>query len=411
MRKTTHIALAVTLIVALLCGCKPLPKAPDSEPTPSEEPTASMPQATPTLTPTTTPSPTLEERQARYVDDLMSEMSLEDMVSQLFILQFDGDDGVSFTEASDELTAFVKDKNVGGYVLLANHITTRRQTRDMLNAVREASTYAPFIAIDEEGGTVSRLASAGIDGYVRQPAAGSLGTDTDAAYAVGTTIGGVLRDIGVNVDFAPVADVLTNPNNIVIGSRSYGSDPQLVGDMVSAMQRGLHDKGILTAPKHFPGHGGTAGDSHEGYVSIGADAAQLAAVEYVPFIRAIEEGAQFIMIGHITAPNADNSGLPASLSPYFLKDVLRGQLGYDGILISDAMNMGAIVEQYSPQEAAVMAIEAGMDIILMPEDYQAAANGVLAAVERGDLSEERIDESVRRILYTKVKTGVIPMAE
>ena len=309
--------------------------------------------------------------------------------------------------ASGDAGAFAVAAQAGGYILFPQDITGIEGTRALTESLA-ASGIPPFIGIDEEGGIVSRLSAAGLEGYKKPPAAAEIGRtgNADAAYEAACTIGAALQSIGVHIDFAPVADVLTEPSNTVIGTRAYGNDAALVSEMTAAFRRGLNDCGILSVTKHFPGHGGTLGDSHDGYVSILHDAARLAEVEYLPFRRAIADGAAFIMAGHITAPNADASGLPATLSPYFLTEILRGELGFEGIIVTDAMNMGAVAKNYTPAEAAALAVLAGADIILMPANYAEALDGLVNAVESGVISTERLDASVARILRAKWDAGL-----
>lgn len=403
--------ILIWMLVTALSACdsgKPAAVSSDSvealQPSPAA-PASTAPAPEPSSEPTAAPDREPESREERQITELLKNMTLEEKVSQLFMLRVD----YFFTSPGDTVKAFAEHHEAGGYVLFKSNITTVEGTRALVDCIAENSAYPPFIAADEEGGAISRLYSAGLPGYAEQPTAAEIGASGDTAYAYETAgyIGKALSSIGVNLDFAPVADVLTNPENTVIGTRSFGSDPALVGDMLAAFMQGLRDEGILSAPKHFPGHGGTGGDSHEGAVSIDADAGHLSRVEYEPFRRAIEEGAEFILTGHILAPNADGSGLPASLSPYFLTDVLREELGYEGLIVTDAMDMGAIIDHYGPDEASVLALTAGADIILIPEDYEKARSGVLAAISDGTLSEERIDESVRRVLRTKIHAGLI----
>ena len=348
---------------------------------------------------------TQEDVDALFIEEFIAGLSLEAQVSQLFIIAL----GDGFSGVSDGLSQFVMESMAGGYVLFGSNITTVEGTRALTGAIREVSAVAPFICIDEEGGVVSRLNSAGLPGYAAQPSARSVGATGDAqnASVAGEAIGSVLSSIGVNVNFAPVADVLTNPQNTAIGSRSFGSDPDAVSDMVSAFQAGLHSQGIMSAPKHFPGHGNTARDTHFGPAIVASDLEHLAAVEFVPFARAIREGAEFVMVGHITAPEAEPGGLPASLSRFFVTDVLRGELGFGGIVVTDAMNMAAVAGSYAAGEAAVLALMAGVDMILMPEDFQAAVDGVLQAARDGVLPAGRIHESLLRIFSAKLAAGML----
>ncbi len=397
-------ALIMLLLIFAMTSClDSTPEAVSSLPLPSE-----ATESTAVPTPTPTPSPSAEELEEAAVNAILDGMTLEEMVSQMFMLRFSSGGGY-FTSADEDMISFVQRNMPGGYVLFTDNITTVSQTREMVDAIMANSATPPFIGIDEEGGLVSRLASAGLDGYEAQPAAAVIGEsgDSEQAYNVASTIGAALKSIGVNLDFAPVADVLTNPENTVIGNRSFGSDANLVADMVARSIDGLHDNGIMAAAKHFPGHGGTSGDSHDGSVYIDYDEQHLSEVEYVPFKRAISEGSEFILVGHILVPNADDSGLPASLSPYFVTDVLRGELAYDGLIATDAMDMGAVAENYAPGEASVLAIKAGIDVVLIPDDYVAALDAVQAAIDSGEISEARIRESAYRIMRAKLRAGLL----
>lgn len=377
---------------------------PVENPAPTASPTPE-PTPEPTAEPTPEPTPSPEETQAQRAAEIVSGMTLEEKVSQLFMLRLPTD----FQNAYDDVVAYAQNNEAGGYVLFTDNVTTVENTKSFTDCLVTNSKTAPFIGIDEEGGIVSRLASAGLDGYEPQPAAADIGAsgDTDKAYSTGDYIGKALVSIGVNLNFAPDADVLTNPDNSVIGSRSFGSDPNLVSEMMSAYMKGLHDNGIMASPKHFPGHGGTSGDSHDGMVYIDYDKDHLNAVEYKPFERAIDDGAEFILVGHITVPNVDNSGLPASLSSYFITDVLRNSMQYNGIIITDAMDMGAIVDNYGAGDSCVMALSAGVDVLLMPSDYETALQAVLNAVSSGKITEDRINESAQRVINAKLGAGIL----
>ena len=194
---------------------------------------------------------------------------------------------------------------------------------------------------------------------------------------------------------------MTNPENQVVKYRSFGSDPELVARMAESELRGLNDQGIIGMYKHFPGHGGTTADSHEGYAYVDDTLDELRSGAFVPFQDGIDNGIPVIMVSHISCPNVTGDNTPATLSKMLITDILRDEMGFDGMVITDALNMGAITAQYSSSEAAVAALNAGADMLLMPEDFQSAYQGVLSAVENGTVPEERIDESVRRILEVK----------
>jgi len=227
--------------------------------------------------------------------------------------------------------------------------------------------------------------------------------DTGRAYDVGTKIGGFLNTLGFNMDNAPVADVITNPANTVIGARSFGTDCNLVSEMVLAEMRGLEEQNVIPVIKHYPGHGATEADTHKGYAYTNKTLDEMMENELVPFIDAIEAGAEVIMAAHISCPNVVGDDTPTSVSETMINEILRGKLGYQGIVVTDALNMGAIAEEYSSGQAAVKALKAGVDILLMPEDFKAAYDGVISAVRDGEVTEERIDESVKRIINLKMK--------
>ena len=211
--------------------------------------------------------------------------------------------------------------------------------------------------------------------------------------------------MGIYANFAPSADVNTEPENPIIGVRSFGEDPHRVAGKVAAFVRGMQDAGVLASVKHFPGHGGTSGDSHDGAVSTDKTLEELMAEELVPFQSAVDGGVNFVMVGHISAPNVTGDNAPATLSKVMITDVPRGQMGYNGIVITDAMNMEAVAGFYNSDKAAVLAVTAGADMILMPADYNTAYTGILNAVNDGTITEERINESVTRIVKAKLAMG------
>lgn len=341
--------------------------------------------------------------------DFVAGMTLEQKIAQMFVITPEALTGYpNVTAAGDTTKTCYQQKPVGGIIYMEENLLGSEQTTKMLTdmqAIAEETTGLPaFLSVDEEGGTVTRIAkneAFGVNDVGNMSEIGASG-DTSKAGQAGVTLGTYLKALGFNVDFAPVADVLTNPDNTVIGTRSFGSDPQTVADMVSAELQGLQSQGVYGVVKHFPGHGGTAGDSHEAAVTLDKGIEDLMATELVPFERAVQDGVSFVMVGHISVPSVVGDDTPASLSQMMVSSVLREQLGYDGIVITDALNMGAVTGNYSSDQAAVLAVNAGVDMLLMPQDYEAAYNGLLAAVQEGTISEERIDESVVRIVRVKL---------
>ncbi len=343
-------------------------------------------------------------------EKLLSAMTLEEKVAQLFIVLPEALTGVSnVTTAGEKTRQAFQATPVGGLIYMGNNLKSREQVKEMLANVRQYSKerigLPPFLCVDEEGGKVARIAGQsqfGVPNVGNMCDIGASG-DVNAAYAAGETISGYLAELGFNVDFAPVADVWDNPANTVVKYRSFGTDPRLVSDMSTALLNGLRKNQILGAMKHFPGHGSTEADTHAGYAYTNKTMSELEACELIPFQAGIANDVEFIMVGHISLPNVTGDHTPASLSSAIITGILREKLQYQGLVITDALNMGAITQDYSSRDAAVMALKAGVDVLLMPKDFTAAYQGVLEAVRNGEISEARIDSSVRRILKVKVE--------
>ena len=346
------------------------------------------------------------------IEEMLGDMTLEEKVCQLFMVTPEALTGVgTVTQAGTATQEAVNAYPVGGVIYFSQNLQDPDQTRTMLENTQryamERTGIPIFLSVDEEGGQVARVGSNpafGVEKIGNMSDVGSRG-DTQEAYEIGSTIGTYLSDLGFNMDAAPDTDVLTNPENQVVKYRSFGSDPELVARMAAAERKGRNDQGIIGMYKHFPGHGGTTADSHEGYAYVDDTQEELKSGAFIPFQDGIDNGIQVIMVSHISCPNVTGDNTPATLSEMMITDILRGEMGFDGMVITDALNMGAITAQYSSSEAAVAALNAGADMLLMPEDFQSAYKGVLSAVESGTVSEARIDESVRRILEVKVSLG------
>ena len=263
-----------------------------------------------------------------------------------------------------------------------------------------------FIGIDEEGGSITRISSKeGFDDIKNVGDMKNIGNSGDLhnSYDAAVYIADYLKEYNINLDFAPVADINSNPKNPIIGDRAFGSDPKEVSDMVEAFRKGLNDEGVASCIKHFPGHGDTETDSHKGIAVSNRTLDELKENEFVPYYRAIENDVDMIMVAHICVPKVTGDQTPASLSKTVVTDILRNELGYDGVVITDAMDMKAITDYYGQGEAARLAVDAGCDFILESQVCGEAYNTVLGAVYAGEISEERIDQSVRRILRLKYK--------
>lgn len=340
------------------------------------------------------------------IDNILKEMSLDDKVSQLFFVTPESLTGVEVAiQAGDATKNALSEYAVGGIILFSQNIQGEEQLKTMLSNLHAYSRYPLFTGVDEEGGTlVARIANSGTIFVPTFPDMQEIGNtgDPQQAYEVGSTIGNYLNNLGFNVDFAPVADVATNPDNPIIGVRSFGSDATLVSQMVAKEVEGMQSQGVSAVIKHFPGHGDTAEDSHAEAAVSYKTIDELRDTEFLPFSAGIEAGTDMVMVGHIAVPNILGDYTPSTLSEQMITGYLREELGYDGIVITDSMRMGAIVNYYDPAQAAVMVLQAGGDMILMPEDFISARQAVLDAVTNNVLTEERIDESLRRIYRVKL---------
>lgn len=346
--------------------------------------------------------PSLDER----VSEAVSGMTLEEKAAQLFVVRPEDLTHVGTQVAAGEATrAALEELPVGGICYFAQNLVDPDQTREMLSntqAYYEEVTGLPcFLAVDEEGGTVLRVGSNPAFGVERIGDMRDVASDEEARQAA-VTIGSYLTDLGFNVDFAPDADI-ADVEGSTLGLRSFGASAEVVAPRVRAQVEGFLSTGILCSAKHFPGIGGAVGDSHDGTITADTTVEELRASELVPFEAAMEAGVPFVMVGHITLPNVTGDRVPASLSHAVVQGLLRDELGYDGIVITDALNMGAVVEEVGHDRIGVQALLAGVDMVLMPADLEAAYQGVLDAVASGELSEERIDESVARIVRTKLE--------
>lgn len=345
----------------------------------------------------------------RQVEIHLQNMSLEEKVAQLFVITPEALTNVGTVISAGEATqAALNQYPVGGLIYFDQNLQSSEQVKEMLaetkNYYEQRTNLELFTCVDEEGGTVARVGNSGrfdvpvIEDMSQVGATGNI----DRAYEIGTTLGGYLSELGFNLNFAPDADVLTNPANTVIGVRSFGADATLVAQMVQRELQGLEAAGVYGVVKHFPGHGATEADTHEGYAYTDRTLEEMTGNELVPFVQAISDGTKFIMMGHFAAPQVTGDNTPCSLSYKMISEVLRGQLGYDGIVITDALNMGAIVDAYGAADSAVTAVQAGNDMLLMPADFGGAYQGILSAVQSGQITEDRLNESVRRILNVKL---------
>lgn len=345
--------------------------------------------------------PTHEEKLAVLVKNTIQGMTLEEKVAGLFIVTPEAITGVDVATKAGEGTKTALEKYpVGGLIYFAKNIKNEEQFREMVDNTRNYSKYDLFLTVDEEGGSVSRLANAGVATKTSSPAKIGEAGDYEAAKQMGVTLGGNLTKFGMNLDLAPVADVKSDKKSF-IGDRSFGADAQVVGDMASAVAQGLKEVGVSSCVKHFPGVGSTAQDPHKGIATTDLTEEQFRNGEFLSFGKVIDSGVTMVMISNMAAPGLTGNNEPCVFSEKLI-DMLRADLKFNGIVISDAMSMGAVSEYYGADEAAIMAIKAGCDMILMPEDFEKAYESVIQAVVNGTISEERINDSLTRIFSVKL---------
>jgi beta-N-acetylhexosaminidase len=332
------------------------------------------------------------------ISRVMSSMTLREKIGQLFIIRPEVLGG-STRKLTEEGRTLYEKYPAGGFCLFAQNVADPEQLMDFSAQLHSlGSRIHPILTIDEEGGSVTRIAS---NWKFDVPRYRDMGKTEASAEESAQQIASYLKVYGIDLDFAPVADVNTNPKNPVIGTRAYSSDPVEAAGLVAEAVKGFHAGHTGCCLKHWPGHGDTKTDTHKGSSSTAKTWEEMLSCEVLPFVSGIGAGADMVMVSHIAAPEVTGSNEPASLSSVLMTEKLRGELGFEGVIITDSFEMKAISELYHPGEAAVKAIEAGADIVLMPSDYEAAFEAVLAAVESGEISEERLDESLRRILRLK----------
>ncbi len=357
-----------------------------------------------------------EDDRYDVISHAIDEMSTEEKIGQMLMPDFRNWDGEGVTEMLPEIEELVEEYNLGGVILFAENVVTTEQTAELVADYQEAAEkFGLLMTIDQEGGIVTRLQS-GTD-FPGNMALGAAGSG-DLAYDTGFAIGSELDSLGINMNLAPVLDVNNNPDNPVIGVRSFSEDPDLTGSLGVSYTKGLQDTGVAATAKHFPGHGDTDVDSHLGLPEVPHDLERLLEVELNPFQQAMDADIDAIMTAHVTFPQIDDTqviseqtgeeiALPATLSPTVLTELMRERMEYEGLIITDAMNMQAISDHFGPVDAAVRTVEAGSDVVLMPVGLEEVAEGLMEAVEDGSITEERLESSVERILTLKVNRGIV----
>ncbi len=407
-----RLALACLLAAATACSSAP-PAAGPSQPEPAQEPRVPQPeqQAPPSVTELVRPDSVPDTRD--WVERTLDSLTLRQKIGQMIMPVVLGDYAPEGTPGHDRIVRMIQEDGIGGVIISVGSPT---DVAVKLNDFQEHSRVPLLVGADLETGAGFRLKGAvhlptniALGGATDFPSLMALGATRDAglAYEMGRITAQEARAVGIHIPFAPVLDVNSNPDNPVINTRSFGEDPEMVASLGAAFVRGVQEHGAIATAKHFPGHGDTGTDSHLGLPTITSSRARLDSVELVPFERAIQAGVGAIMTAHITVPALNGgNGDPSTLSPLVLHDLLREQLGFHGLVVTDAMDMGAIDRGYDRDEAAALAVEAGADIILQPPDVSVAIRGILDAVCSGRIPEARIDQSVRHILEVKQELGL-----
>lgn len=344
----------------------------------------------------------------KKAEEILASMTLDEKIYQMMFVTPESITGIGqCVQAQEGTKEALKKYPVGGIIYFEKNVQDKEQLKTMIKNTQSFSKIPLFIGVDEEGGRVRRLGvleNLGMT-YIGDMADIGRSGDTSKAYEAAKTISQEIKELGFNVDFAPVCDVLTNPENTVVKRRSFGSDASVVSAMAASFVNGLQDNNVSACLKHFPGHGGTAGDTHDGYSENPASKEEFLSGETSAFKKGIEEGVDFVMTGHISIPSITNSTVPASLSGDVIK-ILKEEYGFEGVVITDALNMGAISQNFSVGDSAKMAIMAGNDMILMPSDVTKAFVAIKSAIGNS-ITEEDINERVLRILKVKIKRGII----
>ncbi|MBR6093933.1 MAG: hypothetical protein IKP92_02785 [Lachnospiraceae bacterium] len=381
-----------------------------------------------------------KEAKTDRITEMLNQMTLEEKIGQMMIPSFrvwtdlrvelpegENPEKINITELNDEIRECVEKNHFGGTILFAENFKDAEQTYrlvyDLQETNRRGSNIPLIVTVDQEGGSVSRIGfgTTGI-GNMALAATG----DPGAAKEMASIHGNELKALGINADFAPVLDVNNNASNPVIGVRSFSDDPEIVSEYGVAFLEGMQNTGVISTLKHFPGHGDTDTDSHTGFPSINKTYEELKACELVPFRAAINNGAEMIMTAHIQYPQIEKETyistttgekvcLPATMSKTILTDILRGDMGFDGVIVTDALDMGAITDNFEFEDVICMTINAGADMLILPiitnTDLFEQTNGVVelttGLVKEGKISEETIDAAVRRILTLKEKHGIL----
>lgn len=352
-------------------------------------------------TPGPVTAPTLSAGDPGWVARTLKKMTLEEKVGQLVTPRFSQAFLGADSDALKEYETLVRDRGIGGIILSAGE---PYETAILLNRLQRLAKVPLLISADLESGTGSKIGGATL--FPPLMSLGAAGSE-ELAYAMGRVTALEARAVGIHQDYAPVVDVNVNPDNPIINTRSVGEDPEYVGRMAVAFVKGAQENGMMATAKHFPGHGDTALDSHRQLPTITADRARLDKVELLPFRKVIEAGVQSVMTAHLAVPALESApDLPATLSPAITAGLLRKEMGFKGLIVTDALDMGGVTNAFTPEDSSLRALMAGADVILMPPTPVKVMAAIADAVRSGRVPMARVDESVRRILEAKARLGL-----
>lgn len=377
MKKTLKVSTVILIIIAISCLIY--------KKSPQEKPNINIKQPIDNITKT------------------LNEMTLEEKIGQMMIIAY------RKPTINDELNNLLNTVKPGGFIFFKENLVTYNESLELIKDIKNTAKTPMFLSIDQEGGNVDRLKTIKGITFSKMPAMADIGktNDTSIAYGTGANIAHNLKMLSLNMNFAPVIDIYSNPKNTVIGTRSFGSNAEVVTKMGLALSKGLKDNNIIPVYKHFPGHGNTETDSHVDLPIVNKSKEKLLKEELIPFKEAIANGAEVIMIGHLAIPSITNSYIPASLSKKIITNLLKEELNYKNIVITDALNMKALTNNYTEKEIIEKSINAGVDILLMPENPINAVSIIIDSIKNGTIKEEQINNSVKKILELKYKYNII----
>ncbi len=345
----------------------------------------------------------IKETNQDYISKLLEEMTLEEKIGQMMIIHY------REPKLDETLNNMLKTIKPGGFIFFKENLVTYEDSLELIKNIKDSAKIPMFLSIDQEGGKVDRLKTIKGISFSNMPTMSEIGktNDEEIAYGTGAQIAHNLKMLDLNMNFAPVLDIYSNPKNTVIGTRSFGDNAEIVSKMGLALSKGLKDNNIIPVYKHFPGHGNTETDSHIDLPIVSKTKEELLKEEIIPFQKAIANDADVIMIGHLAVPSITNRYIPASLSKKIITSFLKEEIGYQNLVITDALNMKALTNNYSEKEIIEKSINAGVDILLMPENPINAVNVIKEGITSGSIKEEQINNSVKKILNLKYKYNII----